>query len=261
MATTTTMPPLSRLALLRPCHPRWKTYFGNLHPHRKECSHIRTCLASHYTEAAPKGTCLHFSENSQCWVPSSSIQNRAFSQTWRCGTGIPSEEHGSELDATASQGVALREGEGHELDIASSASLSQDDNQVGKLDTASATGLAQIEKDKQKYLGRALRAGKGALIAELLQIFGHLLERPYGGGESVANAGGTVIERVINDVQELRGKEGVSDQVLFELLKMIRLIEMDMELVRAAKKEETLLKRLETAQMHCKQAYVIASSF
>ncbi|MCO5605128.1 hypothetical protein L7F22_059308 [Adiantum nelumboides] len=137
----------------------------------------------------------------------------------------------------------------------------KDDNQVGELYTTSATGLAQIEKDKQKYLGRALRAGKGALIAELLQIFGHLLEHPYGGGESVANAGGAVIDRVVNYVQELRGKEGVSDQVLFELLKMIRLIEMDMELVRAARKEETLLKRLESAQMHCKQAYVIASSF
>ncbi|KAI5083666.1 hypothetical protein GOP47_0003409 [Adiantum capillus-veneris] len=256
---TTTMPPLSRLALLRPCDSPWK----HPHPHRTEATHIRSRLASILCDAAPKRICLQFHENTQSWVPSSSTQNRASSQTSRrCSTGVPSEEQGSELDAAPAQGLAMGNDQDLELDRASAGSLEETDIEGGELVTASAARpLAQIEKDKQKSLGRALRAGKGTLIAELLQIFDRLLERPYGGGECVANAGGAVIERVVNDVQQLRGKEGVSDQVLFELLKVIRFLEMDMELVRAAKKEETLIKRLETAQMHCKQAYNIASSF
>ncbi|KAH7365441.1 hypothetical protein KP509_18G028300 [Ceratopteris richardii] len=132
--------------------------------------------------------------------------------------------------------------------------------QERKIQSPSYDRLALVE-DKDEYIGRAIRAGKGAAIADVLQIFNNLLERPYGGGVPVANAGGAVIERVTNDVQELRGQEGVSDQVLFELLKVVKFLEMDMELVRAAQKEETLMQRLEAAQVHCKQAIAIANSF
>lgn len=168
------------------------------------------------------------------------------------------QDQDGELEAASAESL---QDEGGKLNVASAGSLALREDQGGELEAVSAGRLEQVKKEKDKYLGRALRAGKGALIAELLQIFGHLLERPFGGGESVANAGGAVIERVVTDAQGLRGQEGVNDQVIFELLKVIRLLEMDMELVRAAKKEETLVKRLETAKMHCKQAFVIARSF
>lgn len=177
---------------------------------------------------------------------SSSTHHRASAQNWRCFASTGSGGGGSEIERP----LAGSGDGGNELELAPAESLAQVEK--GKL---------QVEKEKPASVGRALRAGKGALIAELLQIFGNLLERPFGGGECVANAGAVVIERVALDAQALRGQEGVSDQIIFEMLKLLRLLEMDMDLVRAARKEETLLKRLESAKAHCRQAFLIASSF
>ena len=104
------------------------------------------------------------------------------------------------------------------------------------------------------------KTGKGAKIADFLRVFGHLLERPFGGGESVAKAGAVVIDKVTEETKNLLGQEGVKDEAVIEILKFLRLLEMDMELVAAARKDETLLKRLESALSHCKKAFLVADA-
>lgn len=113
------------------------------------------------------------------------------------------------------------------------------------------------------YAGRRfvdLKRGKGLVIADVLMVFGGLLDRPFGSGRSIAGAGEVVIERVLKETEILRGKDDVDERLIFELLRVLRLLEMDLELLRAARKDETLLERLEGAKVHCRQAVLIANA-
>eukprot|EP00850_Spirogloea_muscicola_P020293 SM000212S06886 [mRNA] locus=s212:52707:57142:- [translate_table: standard] len=99
--------------------------------------------------------------------------------------------------------------------------------------------------------------GPGAQLADYLYVFGCLLDRPFGSGQSIAAAGQVVIEKVKTDTEALR--EGPGDQQLvFELLRVLQLLAMDLKLVEAARKQETLFERLEQAKVHCRQAIQLA---
>ncbi|KAG6557554.1 hypothetical protein Mapa_000830 [Marchantia paleacea] len=106
-----------------------------------------------------------------------------------------------------------------------------------------------------------VKKGKGEKIADMLTVFMSLLERPFGGdGRMIAAAGGAVTERVGEEVEALRGVDGVDEQYLFEILRVVKLIDMDLQLVAAARKDTTLLERLMQTAMHTKQALDVANS-
>eukprot|EP00249_Psilotum_nudum_P000357 c11635_g1_i1 orf=559-1353(-) len=102
---------------------------------------------------------------------------------------------------------------------------------------------------------------KGAIIVDFLTVFGGLLDRPFGSGQMIAAAGGVVVERVNAEAVTLREGGEINEQAIFEFLRILRLLEMDLQLVHAARKDETLAERLEAAKTHCKQAILLADSF
>jgi hypothetical protein len=106
-----------------------------------------------------------------------------------------------------------------------------------------------------------LNKGRGAKVADFLIIYGGLLDRPFGSGAMIAATGDVVIERVQQEIESLRGIEGVNEQILFEILRFLRLLEMDLKLVAAAQQESTLFQRLEQAKKHCREALLLANSF
>jgi len=106
-----------------------------------------------------------------------------------------------------------------------------------------------------------LNKGRGAKVADFLMIYGGLLDRPFGSGAMIAATGDVVIERVQQEIESLRGIEGVDEQILFEILRFLRLLEMDLKLVGAAQQESTLFQRLEQAKKHCREALLLANSF
>jgi hypothetical protein len=106
-----------------------------------------------------------------------------------------------------------------------------------------------------------LNKGRGAKVADFLMVYGGLLDRPFGSGAMIAATGDVVIERVQQEIESLRGIEGVNEQILFEILRFLRLLEMDLKLVGAAKQESTLFQRLEQAKKHCREALLLANSF
>lgn len=105
-----------------------------------------------------------------------------------------------------------------------------------------------------------LNKGQGYNIADFLMIFGGLLDRPFGSGSGIAAAGSAVIERLQSEIEIIKEKDKVDEQLLFEVIRVIRLLEMDLKLVSAAKKESTLLERLDQAKKHCREAVLLANS-
>jgi hypothetical protein len=65
---------------------------------------------------------------------------------------------------------------------------------------------------------------------------------------------------VQDEVETLKQEERVNEQLLFEVIRVTRLLDMDMKLIRAAQKEATLLERLDTARKHCKEAILLANA-
>lgn len=57
----------------------------------------------------------------------------------------------------------------------------------------------------------------------------------------------------------LKQEERVNEQLLFEVICVTRLLDMDMKLISAAQKEATLLERLDIARKHCKEAILLAN--
>ncbi|KAG0622809.1 hypothetical protein M758_3G125300 [Ceratodon purpureus] len=102
--------------------------------------------------------------------------------------------------------------------------------------------------------------GNGRNIVNILTVFGGLLDRPFGNGASVAAAGSAVIERVQEEIETLKDEDRVNEQLLFEVIRITRLLEMDMKLLSAAQKESTLLERLDSARQHCKEAILLANA-
>ncbi|KAL5540015.1 hypothetical protein UlMin_043970 [Ulmus minor] len=106
-----------------------------------------------------------------------------------------------------------------------------------------------------------LEKPKGFVIADFLEKLEGLMGKEFGSTELLAKAGEIVAERAREEAEVLRDKGEVEDRLITELFRVLRLIEMDLVMVKAAAKEETLKERLEQAKARCRQAILVALSF
>lgn len=94
-------------------------------------------------------------------------------------------------------------------------------------------------------------------MTEFLFLLLGLLERPYSTGQTISAAGNVVLERVKNDAQSLQELDIVNPQYVFELLRLLQLLKLDLEMLASSRKESTFLERLEQAKANCRQAIEI----
>ncbi|XP_077244697.1 potassium/sodium hyperpolarization-activated cyclic nucleotide-gated channel protein [Tasmannia lanceolata] len=106
-----------------------------------------------------------------------------------------------------------------------------------------------------------LEKSKGFVIADFLEKLEGLMGREYGSKELLAKVGSIVAERVREEAEVLRDGGEVEERLITELFRVLRLMEMDLEMVKASVKEETLRERLEQAIARCRQAILVANSF
>ncbi|CAN6216030.1 unnamed protein product [Urochloa humidicola] len=106
-----------------------------------------------------------------------------------------------------------------------------------------------------------LEKPRGWAIADFLEKLEGLMARGvYGSGQLLGTVAGVVTERAREEAEVLVAEGGVEERVVTELFRVLRLVEMDVEMVKAAVKEETVKERLETARARCRQAILVALS-
>lgn len=96
---------------------------------------------------------------------------------------------------------------------------------------------------------------------DFLDKFEGLMSREFGSKELLVKAGEIVAERAREEAEDLRDEGKVEDRMVTELSRVLKLMEMDLVMVKAAYKEETLNERLEQAKARCRQAILVAKSF
>ncbi|KAK4341823.1 hypothetical protein RND71_037639 [Anisodus tanguticus] len=101
----------------------------------------------------------------------------------------------------------------------------------------------------------------GYVIMDFLEKLEELMARDFGSTVLLAKVGEVVAERVKEEVEVLREEGKVEDRMVTELYRVLKLMEMDLAMVNASKKEETLNERLEQAKARCRQAILVANSF
>lgn len=106
-----------------------------------------------------------------------------------------------------------------------------------------------------------LEKPKGFVIADFLEKLEGLMGTEFGSTELLAKAGEIVAERAREEAEVLRDEGEVDDRLVTELFRVLRLMEMDLAMVKAAVKEDTLGERLEKAKVRCRQAILVALSF
>lgn len=106
-----------------------------------------------------------------------------------------------------------------------------------------------------------LEKPRGWAIADFLEKLEGLLARGrYGSAQLLGTVAGVVTERAREEAEVLAAEGGVEERVVTELFRVLRLVEMDVEMVKAAVKEETVRERVETARARCRQAILVALS-
>jgi hypothetical protein len=106
-----------------------------------------------------------------------------------------------------------------------------------------------------------LEKPRGWAIADFLEKLEGLMARErYGSGELLGTVAGVVTERAREEAEVLVAEGGVEERVVTELHRVLRLVEMDVEMIKAAVKEETVKERVETARARCRQAILVALS-
>lgn len=106
-----------------------------------------------------------------------------------------------------------------------------------------------------------LEKPKGWAIADFLEKLEGLMARDrYGSGALLGTVAGVVTERAREEAEILMAEGDVDERVATELFRVLRLVEMDVEMVKAAVKEETVKERVETARARCRQAILVALS-
>ncbi|XP_075671648.1 protein CHLORORESPIRATORY REDUCTION 41, chloroplastic-like [Castanea sativa] len=133
-------------------------------------------------------------------------------------------------------------------------------------DRESRTGLVQPEPPNfeigwKRSKEIKLDKPKGYVIADFLEKLEDLMGKEFGSTELLAKAGEIVAERAKEEAQVLSDKGEVEERMMTELFRVLRLMEMDLAMVKAAVKEETLGERLEQAKARCRQAILVALSF
>ncbi|KAK3000553.1 hypothetical protein RJ639_020574 [Escallonia herrerae] len=101
----------------------------------------------------------------------------------------------------------------------------------------------------------------GYVIMDFLQKFEELMGREFGSTDLLEKVGEIVAERAREEAEVLREEGKVEDRMVTELFRVLKLMEMDLAMVKAAVKEETLSERIEQAKARCRQAILVANSF
>nr|GLL22597.1 uncharacterized protein LOC109187757 [Ipomoea trifida] len=102
----------------------------------------------------------------------------------------------------------------------------------------------------------------GFVIMDFLEkLEGLIMARQYGSTALLAKVGEIVAERAREEAEVLQEEGKVEERMVTELFRVLKLMEMDLAMVKAAVKEETLNERLEQATARCRQAILVASSF
>nr|XP_027063299.1 uncharacterized protein LOC113689739 [Coffea arabica] len=101
----------------------------------------------------------------------------------------------------------------------------------------------------------------GYVIMDFLEKLEQLMGKEFGSTTLLAKAGEIVAERAREEAEVLKDEGKVDDRMVTELFRVLKLMEMDLAMVRAAVKEETLIERLEQAKARCRQAILVANSF
>lgn len=83
----------------------------------------------------------------------------------------------------------------------------------------------------------------------------------FGSPALLAKTGEIVAERAREEAEVLCAGGEVEERMVTELNRVLRLMEMDLAMVRAAVKEATLAERVEQARARCRQAILVALSF
>lgn len=96
---------------------------------------------------------------------------------------------------------------------------------------------------------------------DFLEKFEGLMAREFGSKELLAKAGEIVAERAREEAEVLRDEGEVEERMVTELFRVLKLMEMDLAMVKASVKEETLSERIEQARARCRQAILVANSF
>ncbi|GMH24326.1 hypothetical protein Nepgr_026169 [Nepenthes gracilis] len=102
---------------------------------------------------------------------------------------------------------------------------------------------------------------KGYVIMDFLEKLEGLMGREFGSTELLGKTAEIVAERAREEAEVLRDEWKVEERMVTELFRVLKLLEMDMAMVKAAVKEETLRERLEQAKARCRQAILVANSF
>ncbi|KAL6283855.1 hypothetical protein ACE6H2_014784 [Prunus campanulata] len=101
----------------------------------------------------------------------------------------------------------------------------------------------------------------GYVIADFLEKLESLMGKEFGSADLLVKVAEIVAERAREEAEVLRDEGKVEDRMVTELFRVLKLIEMDMVMIKAAVKEETLNERLEQAKARCRQAILVALSF
>ncbi|KAM7255556.1 hypothetical protein ACFE04_008454 [Oxalis oulophora] len=102
----------------------------------------------------------------------------------------------------------------------------------------------------------------GYLIIDFLEKLQGLMEREvFGSTELLAKTGEIVAERAREEAEVLRDEGKVEDRMVTELFRVLKLMEMDLAMVKASVKDDTLALRLDQAKARCRQAILVATSF
>ncbi|KAK9906174.1 hypothetical protein M0R45_002833 [Rubus argutus] len=133
-------------------------------------------------------------------------------------------------------------------------------------DRKSSTGLVQPEPPNfeigwKRTKKIPLEKPVGYVIADFLEKLEGLMGREFGSRELLVKAAEIVAERAREEAEVLRDEGKVEDRMVTELFRVLKLMEMDMVMVKAAVKDETLSERLEQAKARCRQAILVALSF
>jgi hypothetical protein len=101
----------------------------------------------------------------------------------------------------------------------------------------------------------------GFVVADFLEKLEELMKKEFGSTELLAKVGEIVAERAREEAEILRDEGKVEERMVVELFRVLKLMEMDLAMVKAAVKEDTLNERLDQAKARCRQAILVAYSF
>ncbi|XP_051133581.1 protein CHLORORESPIRATORY REDUCTION 41, chloroplastic [Andrographis paniculata] len=107
-----------------------------------------------------------------------------------------------------------------------------------------------------------LEKPKGYVIMDFLGKLAGLMEGgEFGSAALLAKAGEIVAERAREEAEVLMEEGEVEGRMVVELGRVLKLMEMDLAMLRAAVKDDTAADRLRQAQARCRQAILVARSF